>query len=143
MIIDEMALEDIATMNSNSHSWTISDYLNLYKELKKENYIYLDKFTKENNFPLTTCLELLSNFEKGILAKFKSGNFEIEESGKTFAKRVIEICNDFGQYNSIIVRKRNFVNAISKIVEKELRKEDYSHTKMMTKMQEVGNYVIC
>lgn len=141
MIVDEMALEDIARMNSNSNSWTIGDYLNLYIQLDKADYKYLDKFATTHKLPVSTAMDLLSDSNEkrtDTTNKFKSGEFAIEEEQKTFANRVAKMITDFSQFDSSIAKKRAFVRTLMTLVRKENAKEDYSHTKMMTKMEENG-----
>lgn len=77
-IVDEtITPEDMITLNTNSKSWNMDNFLNFYVSKGKQDYILLDQFIHREKFPINIALRLLNGNRNGSFYKdYKDGNYK-------------------------------------------------------------------
>ncbi|QDP46209.1 MAG: putative ParB [Prokaryotic dsDNA virus sp.] len=105
-------LTDIRQINSVQKSWTPITYMNSFKDLGVEDYVYLEWFVRTYKFGIIESCQMLTNGSqqgKKDAIEFKLGNFKITnlEKGKKMAIRINKIGEYFQYY-----KKRTFVAAM-------------------------------
>lgn len=120
IIADELTLQEIAKINSNTEKWKDADFINCYVQLGNKNYEQLQAFMDETGFPLSISLNLLSygtavrNAGLRTEAKnaFRGGQYVVKEyeAAMALAREVLKF-KSFRGHNS-----GHFIEAISRIV---------------------------
>jgi len=119
IVTEDMDMYSIAAVNSNTDKWKPADYINCYTQFDNQNYIQLQNFMDTYGFQLAVSLKLLTtgkiNSDGGYqrTKDFEKGKFVVHCYDK--AVEVAEKCKLFKQFPQW--RNRNFVIAISKIME--------------------------
>ena len=81
MVIPGYGLEDVQRLNQNTKNWGISDFLDGYCNLGKENYIKLKDFYIQYDFAISISLSIAMGFAHGgdQWASFKRGDFVFDD----------------------------------------------------------------
>jgi len=74
---EDFKSEDMLEMNANQKNWNISDYLNFYASVGKDDYIKLKKFCAEENLNPSVIIQLLhGNRNTSFFRNFKDGFYK-------------------------------------------------------------------
>ena len=115
VIADEMAIQDVAKMNSNTSKWKLRDFMHCYISQGKAAYSYLQEFHQKYQLPFGVCMNMLlygspgggGAGEKAKIA-FERGDFQM-----AFEKEATELAELVIRFNkSPDHRHRNFIVAI-------------------------------
>ena len=68
----------IITLNTTQKKWGASDYLNFWKTQGREDYINLEKFKEDIEFPLPCLINWISRNLGKNYANFREGKFKFE-----------------------------------------------------------------
>lgn len=92
-IVDETAdIKDIKSINTNTKTWTIGDYLNYYAQQCYPEYIDLQAFVEKEKMPLNVALQLLNaGRATSFFKEFKEGHYQFPK-GEDFAEAMIKKC---------------------------------------------------
>lgn len=127
------SIEDVQLINSAQRMWSLRDYIHSFIVLGNDEYQRLSDFVEKWDIPISAAVRLLSGDSKVGLRGFKSGDFVIVNELK--ALEVMNMVKVFKPYiTKNIRRSREFLNAISHIVEKQLATQE----EMEDRLQAVG-----
>lgn len=120
IISEDMNLQQIAKINSNTEKWKDRDFLNCYIQLGNKHYQKLQEFIDEYNFPIGISLILLQKGmalgdgggTSGIKHRFRAGEFEVLEWDKA-----VELSNQVKLFSSFPGHNHGgFIEAIGRII---------------------------
>lgn len=114
-------------LNAHARNWNLATFLESYVKEGVEEYVYLNNFMKKYDLPLMLSVRLLKKKGEGRHGKsqfeFKSGKLSL--SAIDNALKVVNYLMNFrGIVDNHIVRSREFVYAIEKIVDNDLIDKD-------------------
>ena len=112
-------LETVQMLNTNSKSWTITDYVESYIKLGRGEYEALRDFRDRWGVPYGTSASLLYSGQprggRDVSNIIQSGNFKIRHSVK--AAEIMTWVSAFEGYaDKIIIINREFINAVCTIM---------------------------
>lgn len=120
ILAQQLSLQEIARMNSNTEKWKPEDFINCYAVQGNEHYIKLREFKERTAFPLSVCLQLLTNgigiSDNGAKVSkddFQNGGFEVKTEDD--ANSIFELVEEFAPFGPR--RSRPFVVALCKIMQ--------------------------
>jgi len=139
MIIDEVTIRDIATLNSNTDKWKAKDFINCYIDLGVRHYRALFDFMEKHKFSVTTSANLLCFGEAieggaNVSSKIKDGLFEVrhEERANEIAAQTKELIEFTEKPQS-----RSFIKAVGVLMDSE----SYSQEVLIKKLQSSGEMI--
>lgn len=122
VLAEDLDLEAIAKINSNTERWKNADYINAYVQLGNSHYIALQEFLDKYSLPFATSVRLLANgtlkgsdsnhvLESSML-DFKAGRYRANKvkEAETFVS-ALRLFEDFPEW-----RSGKFIAAISIIL---------------------------
>lgn len=124
VVLDDLTIEDIILLNINHRRWGTDDYLNYYVKQGLEDYLVLERFSKQNEISIRLAMILLSGFQDSkketvSYHSFKSGLFKVaDEEGASETIKKLFILRRF--VNNDGWRQREFVYALRHIIDKGL-----------------------
>ena len=139
IIADQVELLQVATLNSNSSNWKISDFLNSFCDLKKPPYIKVKELCDKYNCNPGVAAGLLhfgaiTDAGHDIGRIFKAGNIELNH--EEYAHIIIEMCLDYIDLCANPLT-RAFVSAIC-VLEAS---DKYSHNKITEKAKKTESII--
>lgn len=119
----------VSTVNTTSKNWTNEDYLNMWRYLDKEAYVYISDIMDDYRISLAVTLRL-AGFGGNALKKFKSGDFTLTSSQKSRLMTRIMYLDAIRNHNHSFSKfnySPSFVRAVANIV----KNPKYNHERMM------------
>ena len=114
----EVALPQIAKVNSNVEKWKGADFINCFVQLGNTHYMKLQEIMDQYPVPITTLIAMLQqgkiNNGSSTMDSFYQGEFEINHY--EFTIQILVICSQFDYASKF---SRNFINAISRMITAE------------------------
>lgn len=121
VVCQEIALKDIAKLNSRSEKWKIGDFLNCYIKLGIQDYITLKEFMTQFRVNISTAMGFLQDYSimhrSERTEKFKNGQFQINHLEKATALMTLSH-SLFDRY--VFYNDRNLIEAVNRIQKKDL-----------------------
>lgn len=128
--VDDLNLDDVHRLNTNSKNWTAEEYMQGYCELGLEDYIKYRDFKRKYGFGHNETNAILTNRTRMSGSKntdFSDGVFKIKDYD--FAvKNAEKICMVKEFYDGY--KRRSFVYAMLELFENP----DYSHVEFLSKL---------
>lgn len=119
ILAQQMSLQEIAKMNSNTEKWKPDDFINCYAVQGNSHYITLQEYKDKTALPLSVCMRLLTVglniLDTGVgrdKERFQGGQFEVKTLDE--ANKVADIIDEFMPFGQR--RSRPFVTAVCKIM---------------------------
>jgi hypothetical protein len=99
-VVHGLKLEDVMSINTNSKSWTINDFIDTYITLGNQSYQVLKDFMQKYNMAPSMSAALLYGFNSttpgGISELLRDGKFNVNTPD--FAYKVANSLNDLKRY---------------------------------------------
>lgn len=121
ILMPELAIQEVASINCNTDKWKNQDFINCYRSTGNEHYDFLQEFIDNYGWGLTIAANMLNSGsvakvgreDKSPLHKVKSGEFTVNHKEETiaFAERMSNFKNWKGW------KSKAFMQAIEKIQE--------------------------
>lgn len=125
-----LGLKECQELNSNSKTWSSSDFLNGYCELGYVDYLKLKKFKEKNkHLSLQLCELMLAdnvNIGTALNERFKTGKYKVISEEK--AQKYADMLKDFEGYPPY--GQKLFFMALLKIFDNK----GYNHERMLNKL---------
>jgi len=137
MIINNLGLDDVQLLNTNTSNWKLNDYLASYIDLGKKSYIDYKAFMEKYNFLHEQNFTLLNNgkYNGALNENFKDGKLEISANqlnwGSRSASKVLDMGHFFMSEQKDKSKNRWFVIACCKA----FKNKQYSHEQMLHKLK--------
>lgn len=101
--------------------WTVSDYMNTYCDMMKEEYIKLKAFREKYRLPVTVSIALLCGdallSTVAVGAMLRDGTFKV--LNMEYAERVANACEDLAKTVSRYAKNKSFICALGRAMELE------------------------
>lgn len=129
----------VSSVNRLSKNWSLEDHLNMWKDLNKENYVWLYNVLKDYNIKYNVICLYLGNGRWSV--PFKKGDFIIKGNKRTLLIERIKDHNEIINYSSYFTKlPTSFHKNIFRIV----CSPTYKHNRMMLKLREsAGELLNC
>lgn len=129
-----VTITDVALLNSNSKSWSMSNYSHMFETLGNENYHRLELFIEryglshDVSFNICTLGNLDSTSLKNGRPAFKQGHFKFNdfEGACERVEKILGLAKYYSGY-----KRRTFINAMIRA----LRNENFNYDKFIKKLE--------
>lgn len=119
-VVSGLQIEDVMSINTNSKSWNIYDFVEAYVQMDNPDYIELKQFIKKYGVSANIGAVLLHGGESGGSgsSQIKSGVFKVNRSAH--AATVAELATALSKFaNFNLLKSRNFMSALARIMDVE------------------------
>jgi len=133
MIAPLADVQTVATLNSNTDSWSMKNFLTCYRELGNKHYEKLAKFMEEYDLDLSTSMHLLyegkaKTFNSPARTIFRDGKFEIRR--EKIARGIAELYSDLAEFHDG-KPSRSFAEAVDTLYYSDV----YDHPAMRDRLR--------
>lgn len=140
-VVPGLALKDVMSINTNSKSWTLVDFIDSYIELEKPDYTVLRDFMEYYHMGATLSAALLSGFASlrggwNMSMAIREGNFKVGSlhQAETIANQVMEL----QKYSTFpLSRDREFILALLKLN----KNKSYDFGRLVAKLKMSGDKI--
>lgn len=124
----------MATLNSTSKTWALSNYLDMWSSLNRKSYIYLKSKMSEYNLKVTEIIMVMGR-NKDFNQKFREGTMIIDSKKQAFIQTRLSHISDI---RSILHNDKKLVDSkpLTIAITKVIIHLEYDHKKMMNKLSE-------
>ncbi len=132
----------ISTVNSTSSKWKLQNFINMWADLEKEDYIYLNNLMDKYKVNLSTLLGAIGGRGSHATKRIKKGAFELTGAQRQRSEKklnmMVEIRELDEKYNSF--NMGSFSAAIMSCI----THPDYNHEQMLNQLnRQPGNISKC
>lgn len=122
-IVNGLTLKDVMSLNSNTSTWKLRDFINSYMRLDNPHYAELDEFVTDyglNTLPSAALLTGAGVTGGGshLSEAIREGNFKVTDRDR--AHRVADVVVALAEHSTDLLQKdREFIRAINILIDNE------------------------